>query len=601
MAGTGKVIALIKALGGSGASPEEIKAAVEGWLAEHVDPETGYVLDDTLSIAGAAADAKAAGDAVDELKSAINPMTTATPADIGKALVPRTVEDGKVTAWNFVNFTPVTDDKRYGVSGIGQSASALTRLYDAVGMTAQVGTDGNNAAVINDFDFATPFMRRKCVGSWTLENGRCKFTVAKYYGEVGYTEDGSIGDYVAVECPRCYYYLNGGVLVISSYQHEGFRPFDIFCHDHDPEDTMEKVYIPAYALAMKNGHAVSLPGLNNLAGCYKDLVDAARTYNNSDVAAKAILQPWAVNFYEWALYTVEFAQQNCQSVMQGCDSLRHNNNDRATLREDGKWLLGDYQAARVVGEYVSIQPDNVDQNTASYYASHKITAIIRCDANGDADAAGSYQLMTTEDLGSGRTYEVGTAYRLSARPYATGACNDVSTPSGSPVSNANGYYPMKYRWRENVFANQYKTIADLFDTRVGADSDSYSLDWYYLPAPQDYEPSSTSKPDATDLATSDFVKLDINTPHEFYKDGYIYSRINSAVYPDLWIPRKTSDASASTYYADYAYLVNSPAVRSVRVGGHWYFGASAGFSYVSGHAAPSYSAAAYGGDLFFPQ
>ena len=582
-------------------APGAITSAVEDWLDEHVDPDTGYVIDDTLAVTGAAADAKKVGDEISDLKSAINPMTAATPADIGKALVPQAVSNGKVTAWNFVGFTPQANDKRYGVLGIGQSVSTLTRIYDAVGMTAQVGTDGNNAAVINDFDLATPFMRRKCVGSWSLENGRCKFTVAKYYGEAGYAEDGSIGDYVAVECPRCYYYLNGGVLVISSYPHPGFRPFDIFCHDHDPEDTIEKAYIPAYALALKDGHAVSLPGLNNVAGCYKDLVDAARTYNNSDVAAKATLQPWAVNFYEWALYTVEFATQNCQSVMQGCASLRHNNDDRATLRSDGKWLLGNYQAARVVGEFVSIQPTDVDQNTASYYASHKITELVRCDANGDADASGAYQLMTTEDLGSGRTYEVGTEYRLSTRPYQTGSCNDVSTPSGSPVSNANGYYPMKYRWRENVFANQYKTIADLFNMRVGADADSYSLDWYYLPAPQDYEPSSTSKPDATDLSTDSFVKLDINTPHANYKDGYVKSRINSGTYPDLWIPGETTGGSASTYFCDYAYLVSSSVVRAVRVGGHWYSGASAGFSHVYGNYAPSSSFASSGGDLFFPQ
>ena len=74
MAGTGKVIALIQALSASGASPEEIKAAVSEWLAEHVDPETGYVLDDTLSIAGAAADAKAAGDEINGLKSANSEM-----------------------------------------------------------------------------------------------------------------------------------------------------------------------------------------------------------------------------------------------------------------------------------------------------------------------------------------------------------------------------------------------------------------------------------------------------------------------------------------------------------------------------------------------
>ena len=40
-------------------------SATENWLSEHVDPETGYVLDNTLAVEGAAADSKAVGDALD--------------------------------------------------------------------------------------------------------------------------------------------------------------------------------------------------------------------------------------------------------------------------------------------------------------------------------------------------------------------------------------------------------------------------------------------------------------------------------------------------------------------------------------------------------
>lgn len=60
-------------------TPEYVTAAVEAWLSEHVDPSTGYVLDDTLTVEGAAADAKAAGEAVGELKSQIG--TLITPID----------------------------------------------------------------------------------------------------------------------------------------------------------------------------------------------------------------------------------------------------------------------------------------------------------------------------------------------------------------------------------------------------------------------------------------------------------------------------------------------------------------------------------------
>ena len=58
--------------------------AVEGWLDEHVDPETGYVVDDTLAIEGAAADSKAAGDAIAAVEAEIpavdNTLSTAGAA-----------------------------------------------------------------------------------------------------------------------------------------------------------------------------------------------------------------------------------------------------------------------------------------------------------------------------------------------------------------------------------------------------------------------------------------------------------------------------------------------------------------------------------------
>ena len=550
-------------------TPAKIVEATEEWLAENF---TTPPVDTTLTIQNAAADAKATGDAISSLTSRVDAIEEAEGLH------------------------------KYGVSGIGQSAAALTRIWDSVGMTAQVGTDGDNSNVVNNFDDVTPFNRRKCVGDWGLVGGKPVFHVHAYSDDDDYAEDGTMGDYVAVECPRAYYYLKNGVLGVSAHQWPEWRPFDIFCHEHNPEDTRPYVYLPAYALAInENGHAVSLPGYDNVQGCYKDIVDACRTYNGDGVEAYAHAQPMAVNFYEWALFTVEFATQNAQTIMYGCGALRHNNNDRATLRSDGKWLLGDYQAARVVGEYISIQPTNIDVNTAAYYASHKITSIIRCDANGNASSSGSYQLIETEDLGLGRAYEVGTSYRIAARSYRTGSCSGVSTPSGSPVNNNSGYYPMKYRWRENVYCNQFKTIADLFSERVGTGNSDYRLEWYFLPDPSTYTPGSTSKPDATDLATDAFVLLDVETAPENYVNGYIKSRKYSEEYPDIWIPYETSGGGGSVYFCDYATLVASDAVRSCRLGGYWYFGAYGGFSFLYGHISPATATAYYGGDLFFPQ
>ena len=482
---------------------------------------------------------------------------------------------------------------KYGVSGIGSSAAALTRLWDAVGMTAQVGTDGSNTSVINNFDDVRPFNRRKCVGNWELINGRPVFEVHAYLGDDNYAEDGSAGDYVAVECPKAYYYFKDGTLGISAHQWDSdWKPFDIFCHDHDPHQVMDFVYLPAYALAVKDGHAVSLPGLPNEQGHYQGLTNTARTYNG-EVGAKAILQPAAVNFYEWAMMTVEFATQNMQTVMRGCADLQSANSTTATFL-DATHVLVAYSAARVAGMYVAVTKVTAHTD-AAYKPTHKVLSITRCDESGNPSSSGSYQKLEVEDLGAGY-YEYNTTdtYYIASRPYYTGSCNGVSTPSGSPVNNTNGYYPMKYRHRENVYGNQYKTVADLFNQRV-ASGDDYYLKWFYILDPSSYTPSSSSKPDATDLAT--FHELGVQTDVANYKDGWIKSKKYDEEFPDIWIPELVTGGSATTFFADYAYLVNSYAVRAVRFGGHWYIGTNDGPSNVNANNAPGNANANYGGDL----
>ena len=52
------------------------------WLNSHITQETGYVIDDTLTVSGAAADAKAAGDRITELKNAIDYIAPVRCKDI---------------------------------------------------------------------------------------------------------------------------------------------------------------------------------------------------------------------------------------------------------------------------------------------------------------------------------------------------------------------------------------------------------------------------------------------------------------------------------------------------------------------------------------
>lgn len=59
---------------GDPASQEQIADAVNGWLEENIAQEAGHVIDTSLSVSGAAADAKAAGDKIRELGATKAPI-----------------------------------------------------------------------------------------------------------------------------------------------------------------------------------------------------------------------------------------------------------------------------------------------------------------------------------------------------------------------------------------------------------------------------------------------------------------------------------------------------------------------------------------------
>lgn len=493
--------------------------------------------------------------------------------------------------------------KRYGVSGIGQSANALTRLYDSVGMTAEVGTDDASATVTNDFDNAGPFMWRKCVGTWSLDEvtGRAKFNVNAYLGDPNFAEDGSMGNFVAVEIPTVFRYRSGGTKVVSLHQYPGYEPYEIFCRDNDPNDLIDKLYFPCYALAEDaNGMAVSLPDLDNAQGSYYSLTQLCRTYNGGELGNMPILPRAAWFSFVEDMFQIEFANQDCQAIMQGCCKLRSDNADLGTWRDETHLLLNNYNAGRVVGEYVAVILSSEDRNLVSRLATHRIISITRCDASGNASESGTYSLLELENLGKNYynyDYSGATQYRCAARAWRTGACNNVVTPSGSPTNNNSGYYPMRYRYVENIYGNQYKTSSDLFNQRLGSGDSNYYLSWYLLLKPEEYVPTGTSNPSADELASDLFAKLSIVTEHENYVDGYIVSKQYDSLYDDIWCPLLTVGGSATTYYCDQTFLVASYVVCACRFGGPVNAGAIDGLSSLYASSTPSTSTANYGGAL----
>ena len=506
-----------------------------------------------------------------------------------------------------------TGSEKFGVSGVGGSSTTLTRLWDAAGLTATPGTD--QVAAASDFDNFAPFNRKKCVGSWSVVDGKAVFTPQAYYGDADYAEDGTMGDYVAVDQPPVYWYEDkaNGILGVSGSPASGWDPHPA-CVDADG-NVREHTYLPVYALAQSDGHAVSLPGLQNYFGHYQGNWAAARTYGDGSTFANfAIIEPSAVDHLEWLLQTIEFATTNMQSVMQGAVSMPYNTAHTITLAPAANKIvltaaIGDLF---VVGQsiYIGSAHDTTPSGVSAYNC---ITAIQNCDADGTLNDSGTYRLITYD--GTDRTADItANTTKVASRPWITGATNGAASGvaavlghTGSPVSNSDGRYPMRYRWRENVYGNQNMTCLDLIARRV-ADDDSYKVTWYHNPYLQHqgaakYYPSSSSKPDATDLETAanGWELLGVETPKASYVNGYIKEESADENYPHVRVPTLTSGGSATTYFSDYAYLVTSTVVRAVRRRGHLYAGAYSGPRYVYAPYAPSTAAWTSGSGIFFAQ
>ena len=503
--------------------------------------------------------------------------------------------------------------ERFGVQGVGGSSTTLTRLWDAVGLTAAPGTD--QVAAQSDFDAFAVFNRRKCVGSWSLQNDKPVFTVQAYEGDADYAEDGSMGDYVAVDVPPTYWYHDeeNGILGVSGNAHPGWEPHPV-CVDENG-DVRAHTYIPVYPLALDgNGNAVSLPGYDPYFGAFKAVWDACKTYGDGSLANCVILEPSVVDHYEWLMMTIEFATTNMQTVMQGAVSMPYAASHTITAAPGANKIvltaaIGDTCS---IGQTLYIGSDHgaTPSNVSAY---NHITAIEKCDEDGTLNDSGTYRLITYD--GTDRTASItpGTT-KIGSRPWITGATagfapgvQPVLGHTGSPVSNSDARHPMRYRWRENVYGNINITALDLFNART-ADGSSYHLDWYYndrlrYEGPTLYYPSSASKPDLTDLQNAEkgFRKLSTTTPVASYKDGFIKEEGFDADLPCVRVPTLTTGGSATTYFADYASLVTSSAVRAVRRRGTVHSGAFSGPRYVVAIFAPSYGYWSYGAALYMVQ
>ncbi len=499
-----------------------------------------------------------------------------------------------------------TEYPRFGVSGVGKSATKLTRLWTSKELSEPTpGTDKTPCS--SPYDAYAPFGRRKCVGNWVMDESgtKAKFNVQAYEGDADFVEDGSMGDYVAIEIEPFYYFEDGDMLGVSEHQFPGWKIHPI-CVDYDG-NIREKTYAPCYQLAKKDGKAVSLPGLFLEGNSYAELWKSTQTYGNADVKTMMMLTPTAYEHYNYLLFTIEYATQDCQSVMRGASGMRFRSggDDKivAAPAANQAVISGNQTAGYAVGQTITFTTSA--WSSANAYDKHLITALARCDADGTVNASGAYTLITYDGADATASITLNTTFAISL-PWITGATGGwaegvtaVNGHTGSPVSNTSGIYPMRYRWCENLWGNVYSTTHDLADVRVDEGDGQYHLEWYY-----NADPRKVSVPynyDASDLTeTKGWVKLGVQTTKENYKNGYVSQLGHDDKYPFVRVPTAT-DGSSESYYCDYAYLVFTAAVRAVRRRGALYDGSCAGLGFFFASGSPASGVWHYGGELFVIQ
>lgn len=458
---------------------------------------------------------------------------------------------------------------RYGVSfgGSANTGATVSRLYNAVGLVAGVGTDTVEAT--NDFDNIYPWSaRRRCCGMFDADGN---FVVAAYKGEPGYIEDGTNGE-VWVEHSLFFYkhtYTGDAEeITISATQLAGFLPAPIFINS---DGTLrQKAYTAAYPMATVDGVATSRAGVFSDTHSVNTAMTAARTLGE-DYTVTTTGEWYTECLYMW----VEFATRNLQSVMVGASNMPYAAGDTATVAEDGanRIIVTNAVAAKyVVGQTIIIGTSLGSSNKAN---NRVVTAIEVYDADNKAIVF------------DGEAVDIAVGYIVCTAAYKNGSCNSVLSSSGSPVSNNDGKHNCVYRGKETPYGNAFEQIADVLFKREGAgtEEDPYTYDVYFLSDPTKY---------AAGAITADYTKLNYTVPAV---NGYGEKLGFDSRFPWLRIPSEVG-ASTTTYYSDYYYFPRG-AVCAARVGGSWSYGSGNGpccwycnytpsFAYVSCRARLSY-------------
>ena len=411
-----------------------------------------------------------------------------------------------------------------------------TRLGDAIGLVANVGTDTVKA--YNDFDYLTPWKSRRVNGHW---EGK-EFIVTAVEGEPNFAVDGSNGNVYAERHLFYYKYVFTDEyyeIWISDTHLDGYEIPERFINLDGT--VMDTYYYPCYKISLDtSGNPVSVSGQNTMLSrsytSYRDLI-RSKLDSNYHMETTKDRQINELLFY------VEFATRNSQDIMQGACSMRYDNaNDVATVEisNGNKFICSNATASNyVIGQTIVI---GSTKNNTDIANNRRIISIETYDANNKAI------------IFDGDTVNVAVGNFISSRCWFSGGSDSVLTPSGSVISNTSGKYQMRYRYVEDLWGNQWSIMADVLINEHQT---------YVCKDPTKF---------ATSI-TSDYEQIGyVNASTE----GYIKELGWDAEHPYVRLPIVVG-GSSTTYFCDYYW--HNTGLRVVYVGGDLAYGANDGLVY----------------------
>ena len=419
-------------------------------------------------------------------------------------------------------------EKIYGVVFNGNIEGK--RAFDAVGMVAEVGVD--DQIVRNDFDAVFPWAgMRRC--NTEIVNGERFPSVFE-----GSESFDSVNKDVFVYVPLFYYYRSAddNEHVVSSSPLAGYRAPTKF---RRADGTLrDHCFLAAYTAGVDaNGVPVSRPGYFPHCVSLTAFMSLCKNKHTAETLDSDI---WIESTQDEeiirVLMDIEFATRDHQTIMQGASGMRYASD---TVTEGGTnecTVSAACAAALAVGQTIAIGTTDKDAQVADNVivtAIDTTTGVIQLQSRNGADitvAAGNY---------------------ISSRPWKSGACDSVLTPSGSPGSNTNAKMPCKYRGIENPFGNQYRWRWDYLQNNHQP---------YVLDDPNNYDGS----------VNAHYTALSYQVAQA---NGYAKVMGFDPAFPHCRVTTEIGGGS-TTYFADYYY--QSSGLRALRVGGNVYFGRNAG-------------------------